>query len=831
MLDSGMVPAALPIDMKLLSALLLCAALASRDSAVDEAKRRAESGDLPGAVELIYEHLARKGDDAPAHELAGRWLLDLGRLDEAAHQLAASIGLYESTGREREASRLTGILAKADRYAARRTALEDSMCKDLLRAAEKLADSDQGARAEATLLRIENLARGKDRQRIETLLAEMRAAKKEVDLDEAADDEAAGAERKLLDLESAHYELSANLEPDVVQLVADTMDDIYRSYVQIYFDGESKKANLPKAGIRIHPTWDSMIKEYGGTASPGLGGWWSPGENRVVCYDTRENSGSLDQMLDTLFHEASHQFMTMLAGGSNVPAWLNEGTSCFFEGAVAMADHRVLWPDAALERLQALSIMLESTSGSPKLADVIGYESPGSYQGEYYPFGWGLVYFLQQWEDPSTLEYAYRPLYARYRDLVIQKGGSRKRFDEVFLGKSSPLGHQTFEDFERDWKRWILETVRPLHLGTEETIRQRRWDEAQRYLAAAEAARAERHPKISEQELLERALGHVEMLRRRGAPRGDPGRDLLLAQIDVLKRLDRTRAEAMAIEQLLDLADAEELVLDPEKYASLETRLSKLDSGNWALRGERSKESAIEKRVLALLSDYQKEGETLLLRSATFAAETSAALASEGQLAELAASLRARAREKGLLRGTVTVVRGASDKWAALFAAPPTSFHVTEGRIEISSTSPSALLDPSVPVRGEYEVRARLVRGTERRMGSSWGWIVGGTPEAGAMAVGIDEEGRVAVWEIRRRSGAARPKRVATLTLDRALADDEDPLLAVRVSPTDELEIVVGDRPPVRSRFTLDLPPERWLGVFVRDATLVLEDPVVEILP
>ena len=30
---------------------------------------------------------------------------------------------------------------------------------------------------------------------------------------------------------------------------------------------------------------------------------------------------------------------------------------------------------------------------------------------------------------------------------------------------------------------------------------------------------------------------------------------------------------------------------------------------------------------------------------------------------------------------------------------------------------------------------------------------------------------------------------------------------------------------------SLDLPPERLVGVFVRDATPVFEDPVVEILP
>ena len=205
-----------------------------------------------------------------------------------------------------------------------------------------------------------------------------------MDLDAAAAEEP-GEEGHwpLIELESEHYRLACHLEPDVVDLVADTMDDIYAAYVRIYFDGDERKAPSAKATIHIHATWDDMAALYGPTPSGGLGGWWSPGGNEVHTYDTRDRGSSLDEMLDTLFHEASHQFMTALARGGPVPAWLNEGTSCFFEGSVAMSDHRVLWPDAALGRLGALSAALRSDAG-PGLAAVIGYDQPGSYGGEYY---------------------------------------------------------------------------------------------------------------------------------------------------------------------------------------------------------------------------------------------------------------------------------------------------------------------------------------------------------------------------------------------------------------------------------------------------------------
>jgi hypothetical protein len=321
------------------------------------------------------------------------------------------------------------------------------------------------------------------------------------------------------------------------------------------------------------------------------------------------------------------------------------------------------------------------------------------------------------------------------------------------------------------------------------------------------------------------------MLRRRTLPKGDFFRDLLLAQVDLFARFERTKAEAMAIEQMLDLVDAGDCELEPTLYATLEARLGKLDSGNWALRGARSKLRSLEGKALALLTEYAKDGDGLLLRSATFAGEAANALASEGELARLAGELRARARAAGLLFGRVAPVDHQSTGWENLFSAPPRQFQVDRGRIELTSTPPAGLLDPKLVVRGEYELRGRLQRGAEPSIGAAWGWIVGGTSETGAVVVGLAADGSVGIWEIRRRSGAARPKRVATFALDPALAADEDALLAIRVQPGGELEIKVGLRAPIHARSPLELPPERLIGVFVRDGTLVMTDPVVELFP
>ena len=339
------------------------------------------------------------------HELLGQALLNLGRADEAAHHFEQAISHAE----QRRVQKVEKLLRKADKLASRRGDFFRKVTNDLFSVGKKLYERGDAERALKTLAPLLPIAEGDRRAEILALIEEIRAASLAVDLDGVGSQETTPVEHELVEIESERYHVHANLEPDLAQLVADTMDDIFGSYVQIYTDGKVTGGMKRKATIRIHPNKQAMLAGWTGGSQPE--GWWSPGEWQVTCYDTRSASGSLDAMLLTLFHEASHQFMSILDKGGGAPAWLNEGTASFFEGATAMADGRVLWPDAASGRLQSLNYMLDTGTG-PTVEQVIGYSEPGSYPGEYYPFGWGLVYFMQQYEDPETLEYVFRPLYA-----------------------------------------------------------------------------------------------------------------------------------------------------------------------------------------------------------------------------------------------------------------------------------------------------------------------------------------------------------------------------------------------------------------------------------
>lgn len=802
----------------------------SEDADLERAAELVTAQRWQEACDLLRERLKRSADDPRALELYGQSLYELGRSDEAAHYLDQSAARWSAQGDERSARRAKSELVRADPLASRRERLFQTMTGQLAPAAKQLFENGHPERALELLQRLSGIATGKDAEAIAKQLAEVKKRFEQVDLDRA------GAERgpdgwPLVELESEHYKLSCNLEPEIVQLVADTMDDVHAYYVELYFDGDEKKAKGAKAEIRTYPDREAMLAHWGGGEPPE--GWWSPGENRVTCYDTRTSTGSLDWMLTTLFHEASHQFMTLLSRkGGWAPAWLNEGTASFFEGAVAMADHRVLWPDAALPRLMGLCAMLQGGTG-PTLSDVVSFSGGGSYPGEDYPFGWGLVYFMQQYEEPASLVYVYRPLYARYREEITSKGGDPMQlFEQVFLGKDSPLHHQSFADFERDWRQWILETVRPLHVGPEKERRELRTARAKRYLEAADAAAGNRRAPVSEEDLLLRALGDVEYVRTKVDGPEHPELAIYLMQADLLERLDRPEGAAPLVEAVLNLADAGTFVLTEDEYDAQERRLKKLDSRNWALRTARSRAEALARSAERLVDEYRHAKEPKLLRAYTFAAAAGAALDDEKGLLALASELREEARAAGLLLGSVRALDAARGAWATIYNNEPKDLRIAPEAVELESVRPIAFVDTSVELGTEYELRARLVRRGDLYASASHGLVVAGSPDAEWMVFGFTDDGNAGLWRITLvRGGGASSRMIDTIPLDPPLAPDERPELALHVSNRRDLEVRVGERAPLRASLPSDFAGGKYAGVYVKDGRVELQSFVAELYP
>jgi hypothetical protein len=780
-------------------------------------------------VVVLEEHLKRSVGDVEVHDLLGQALLALERKDEAAHHFEAALS-HADAARARELERK---LAQADGLQVRRRAFFKKTAKALYDVAAELWREGHAERARDLLAPLVAIAEEPERGQIEALLCEIRAASQAVDLDAASSSDENGAgsgERALIELESEHYLLKSNLELEVTQLVADTMDDIFGYYVRLYFDGKVSGAMQRKATIRIHPDHASMLVGWQGASKPG--GWWSPGEWTVVCYDTRTTSGTLDEMLMTLFHEASHQFMSLLDRGGGAPAWLNEGTASFFEGATAMADHRVLWPDAARGRLQSLAHMLRTSTG-PSVADVIGYSEPGSYPPEYYPFGWGLVYFMQQYEDPTTLEYVFRPLYAQYRDRITTRGGDPKAlFDELFLAPLAPGKYADFEAFAKHWQGWIRDEVWPLFF--ERDRGERRLRRIERYVAAAAAAAGDQQAKVPEAELLERALGDLEFVRREAeSGASTPDAALLTLQADLLERLGRPKAAAPVLETLLTLADEDKIELTPERYAELEQRLTSIDKKNAALRTARARAKNLAKTAYKLLEDYQAAEQPMPLRCYTFAQLAGEALHDDEVLLPAAARLRAAAREAGLLLGSIMSPSDRASDWRSNTQTIEDGFSVAERSATIEGVRFVGRIDTSTLLNGEYELRFRLGRAGKIERSSFHGVVVSGRLDTDWIVAGIDGRGilRLRRLDLGSTADGVTDVVIAMQRLEPPLAADESPQMSVHVLPEGKVRVRIGEREEIELDAGGPFPRDAHIGIFAKNARTELTDFVVELFP
>ncbi|MFT4709720.1 MAG: tetratricopeptide (TPR) repeat protein [Bacteroidia bacterium] len=778
-----------------------------------------------------------------AHVHLGEALANLDRPAEAANHYDLALDMMSEAG-EAKGKEYRGIrdeLLKVDPLASRRIGLFNKIKRYYKDCAADLIKDGHDAQAMGLLERADWMMSPDNEEEMElrATLERLRVANEEVDLDASGTSERSDGDRPLIAYTSKRYILECNLEKDVAHAVGDTMDDIFMSYVQIYLNGDESRIPAAKATIRIHGDWSQMVKHYPGMKDPreltGLGGWWSPSENKVTNFDTRDQSGSLDEMLGTLFHEASHQFMTALSmRGGHSPAWLNEGTASFFEGARAMQDHRVLWPDVAASRLRSLKYYLSGGPGGPTVEQVIGYDQPGSYPGEYYCFGWGLVYYLQEYEDPSTLAYVWRPYYQEYLQKITTEGGNpRKLFDEIFLRPGNPGGFTSFEDFSSSWSTWILETVAPMYSGNQP--RHKRSQRAKKYMAAAEKAATRRTAGVTEDDILLRALRDLNFIRTQIDREDMPDGEIVLQEAKVLGRLGRDGAEASMIQLALDLSDDGMWDgLDDDGYSALTDRLGKINKTYRSLSLLRNRTRSLKKDAAKLLEEYL-EMEGFELRGYTFAARAGGTLR-DPFLSSESNRLRSMIGDGGLV-GDVRPLDG--KKWESIYSGDPKDFSHSETELSIETVAGAhGKVCTDIEVGGKYEIRGTLKRQGEldedgaHPLGRIHGIVVAGTADGDWTVVGIDKDGDVVVMNCIFDGRTVNSTDIdVDYGLDEPLAVGHNPKIIVRVDPEGSLEVFIDDQEVVEIELPYEMPRVAHPGIFAKTGRTTLEDMVIETYP
>jgi len=285
-------------------------------------------------------------------------------------------------------------------------------------------------------------------------------------------------------IKGRNYTIVTNVGWQFANDVSMALEQLHPYYCSVFL-GKRGASKTSRCVVDIYRDQQQFLDNEAGV-DEGTLGFFQPGENRIATYDPRCEGAGLGQLWETLFHEAAHQFMEIVTTGL-VPAWINEGTAAYFEGAYLQPTGHVV--ANTIPRHYLIDVKAALDENFPTLRDVVSYFEPGSYDACYYPVGWGLVYFLLNYEDESC-ERVYVPLYESYLK-TYKRGGkhdSMERFEEYFVKKARQGDVKDFGTFKVRLKTWIDELHR-LELGGGEVVdtllerarrevKKRRWDAA-----------------------------------------------------------------------------------------------------------------------------------------------------------------------------------------------------------------------------------------------------------------------------------------------------------------------------------------------------------------
>jgi len=277
-----------------------------------------------------------------------------------------------------------------------------------------------------------------------------------------------------------NYRIRTNMGVDMAFAMLDAMEQVNKFYRKV-FRHEERGGNMATCEVQVYKS-RAEFDEHEDVAT-GVKGFFQPSLNSVTTYDhaTEEGFGR-DYLWSTLFHEASHQF-TRAVWKLAIPTWLNEGTASYFEGALLqpggfIATNRI--PESRLEQLIMFigqggeggrtSTGSEGWPGAPTVRQVLEHMGPGSYEGEYYPYGWGLVFFCRNYENERS-ERVFLPVYEAFMRSYTEGSGERhpfKRFEQYFVTQAKIPGVDSFAAFEELWKTWIRQLGRIYFGGKEQ---------------------------------------------------------------------------------------------------------------------------------------------------------------------------------------------------------------------------------------------------------------------------------------------------------------------------------------------------------------------------
>ena len=270
---------------------------------------------------------------------------------------------------------------------------------------------------------------------------------------------------------SEFYTVYTDAGYKIMVQAATAMDQMHLFYKKFF----SVDGNVSRIDLNIFGTRAGYLKK--GIGPPVE---WSGGHFTGSAVETYVDQGGFQETLNTLFHEAAHQFVNKAtsAGG-----WLNEGLASFFEGTRLQSNGTVLMNLPAMHYLNALSSRLKNgwmadvkDGIDPREPNQIPRNGPtfdvvleNKYEWgpAWYAPTWGVVFFSYNYQDPVDGRFIYREAFLNF----LNKSGGRmgdsavQNFEQVVLANpakptskvnSSIALPETVKELNEIWKAWLL---------------------------------------------------------------------------------------------------------------------------------------------------------------------------------------------------------------------------------------------------------------------------------------------------------------------------------------------------------------------------------------
>jgi len=241
------------------------------------------------------------------------------------------------------------------------------------------------------------------------------------------------------DYETPHYKVTSDISAEAAKRYGDNLEAAFRHYVSSFKGASARLGKKPRVAIfntaENYYTYFELLSEDRGENTLGV---FRPSLNELVLFESTD----LADTNHTLYHEAVHQFMTLLTNRTP-PFWYNEGIAEYM-GSIKVQDGKVLEKGLILrERLPYAQLAIEVKADLP--FEKIMNETPGEFYsgnvGLKYAQAWSMIHFFYEYEKGK-----YRSLIEDYFESLRAGKPPRECYDSVFKAKAETL--------EKEWREF-----------------------------------------------------------------------------------------------------------------------------------------------------------------------------------------------------------------------------------------------------------------------------------------------------------------------------------------------------------------------------------------